>query len=83
MWIPLRARIGGATYPTEEDFVDQIRTWMLPWPQTFKSSLTTEGIEWDEEGWGRSGDAITLAPEGDDWTKPRWSKAHFTGSSRD
>jgi len=26
----------------------------------FQKFLTTEGIEWDEEGWERSGDAITL-----------------------
>lgn len=54
----LRAQLE-TTYPTEEDFVDQFNV-DAAMASDFQKFLTTEGIEWDEEGWERSGDAITL-----------------------
>lgn len=54
----LRAQLE-TDYPTEDDFVAQFDV-DAAMAKDFQKFLTTEGIEWDEDGWERSGDAIIL-----------------------
>ena len=48
-----------AAYPTEDDFIAKfdIDSAMLA---DFQKFVTAEGVEWDEKGWERSGNAIAL-----------------------
>jgi len=48
-----------AAYPTEDDFIAKfdVDSAMLA---DFQKFVTAEGVEWDEKGWERSGNAIAL-----------------------
>ncbi len=48
-----------AAYPTEDDFIAKfdVESAMLA---DFQKFVTAEGVEWDEKGWERSGNAIAL-----------------------
>ena len=48
-----------AAYPTEDDFIAKfdVDSTMLA---DFQKFVTAEGVEWDEKGWERSGNAIAL-----------------------
>jgi hypothetical protein len=46
-------------YPTEDDFIAKFEV-DEEMASDFQTFVANEGIEWNEEEWGRSGDAISL-----------------------